>query len=272
MTDGKWINTPGAGGELLSNGDFGNWTAGLPNGWEYYNYLDGTRYVEQSGDGCRIIVLNAVLGLRQGITLPGKWYRVSVNVVSVASGSLVIYVSGNLIYNSPNTGLVLRTARGIATTWFYAAFNSATSDVTIDNVSVRQIPLSDLLSLYIPTAPDVSFGADLTVVSGTQAGLALNWDSSSSPANGVIAYIDGDKVKLEKCVAGVWTTVITAPVTYSANARLSVSKTGTQYQLHYNGAPVGSANTISDVGIVNNTRHGLFSTYEGNILDNCDLV
>lgn len=144
---------------------------------------------------------------------------------------------------------------------------SSSATANVDNLTAKEMSLSDLISVHASTTPDVFVGIDITVVSGTQAGLALNWDSSSSPSNGVIAYHDGANCKLEKCVAGVWTTIVSAAATYSANARLVVSKIGTAYRLYYNNALVGSG-TISDAGIVSNTLHGLFSTYEGNTLDN----
>ena len=65
-----------------------------------------------------------------------------------------------------------------------------------------------------------------------------------------------------------WTSVISAAATYSAGATMTVIKDGTSYSLFYNNAKVGSTSTISDAGLVSNTKHGLFSTYSGNTLDN----
>jgi hypothetical protein len=65
-----------------------------------------------------------------------------------------------------------------------------------------------------------------------------------------------------------WTSVISAAATYSANATLRVIKDGTSYSLYYNNAKVGSTATISDAALISNTKHGLFSTYSGNTLDN----
>jgi hypothetical protein len=53
-----------------------------------------------------------------------------------------------------------------------------------------------------------------------------------------------------------------------ANATIRVIKDGTEYRLFYNNVAIGSAGTISDSAIINNTLHGLFSTYSGNTLDN----
>ena len=74
--------------------------------------------------------------------------------------------------------------------------------------------------------------------------------------------------QLVRCVAGVYTDIISASVTYAAGATLRVIKDGTSYSLYYNNIQVGTTQTISDAGIVDNTIHGLFSTYSGNTLDN----
>ena len=39
----------------------------------------------------------------------------------------------------------------------------------------------------------------------------------------------------------------------------------------YNGAAVGTQQTITDAGIIDNTYHGCFSTYEGNTFSHFDV-
>ena len=111
-----------------------------------------------------------------------------------------------------------------------------------------------------------------TILEGTQAGLVLNLDDASSPANFVLAYHNGSYANLVKCVAGTYTSVISASATYAAGANLVVTKEGTSYTLYYNNAKIGATSTISDAGIVDNTLHGLFSTYSANQLDNFLLM
>ena len=64
--------------------------------------------------------------------------------------------------------------------------------------------------------------------------------------------------------------MISAETAFSANAELRVIKDGTTYRLYYNDTLIGTA-TISDASIINNTRHGLFSTDVKNTLDNFTL-
>ncbi len=109
---------------------------------------------------------------------------------------------------------------------------------------------------------------DLVITALTQAGLVLCLDDAATPANFLIAYHDGTKAHLEKCVAGTYTSLISAAAAYSANATLRVIKDGTSVDLFYNEVKVGTTQTVSDAGIKDNTIHGLFSTYPGNTLDN----
>lgn len=273
VSGGKAINTPNFGSELITNGTFDTDITGWLNyssTYTTFEWLSGTLHVIAGGSGGYMDspIISASVA---------KWYRVYFNV-ALTSGQLPKFtlarsdsgvLAGSVGYIQSANGANALTVRvtSISGGVRFFEFVDAASNHTIDNVSIKEFSLSETLSLHTSSTPDVFIGVDLSVTAGTQAGLALNWDSSSSPANGVIAYHDGANCKLEKCVAGVWTTVVSAAATYSANARLVVSKIGTAYRLYYNNALVGSG-TISDAGIVSNTMHGRFSTDAGNTLDN----
>ena len=96
---------------------------------------------------------------------------------------------------------------------------------------------------------------------GRQGGLVINLDSISTPANFVIAYLDGTNAKLDKCVAGTYTNVISGAVTFGATKNLKLVKSGNNYSLYY-GTPgsetqVGTTQAITSM---NGTIHGLFVT------------
>ena len=254
VSGGKAINTPSLGSELITNGDFSSAT-----GW-----TQETGWVIATG----VATATAAAGnsVYQSPLTSGKWYKAQYTVTSYTSGavrSIIGTINGS---TKTATGTYIQIARAAGTQLKINA-QSGTFTGVVDDVSTKELTLSSLLSLHASSTPDVFSSVDLVVATDTQAGLALNWDSSSNPQNGVIAYADGTNVKLEKCVAGVWTTVLSAVVTHSAGMRLVVSKIGSAYRVYCANALVGSA-TISDAGIINNTLHGRFLTDPSSNLDN----
>ncbi len=135
----------------------------------------------------------------------------------------------------------------------------------LDAASLELLSFSDMLSQVTSTTT-----SDVNVVVSiassprtTQAGLALNLDSSTNPQNGVFIYHDGTRVKVEKLVSGTYTSVASPTTTFVANAGLQVRKSGTSYAVYYNQTLVNTY-TISDAGIINNTIQARFNTYSGN--------
>lgn len=207
----------------------------------------------------------------------GNWYLVTIWVDTTAtvymhelSGNAQIdpnpllpdtsgaYVQFIATFRATHTGFslaILLNQDGAATMYY-------------DDASVKPLTLSTLFATLQHVTPDVLATVDLTVTHGTQAGLALCVDDPANPANFVIAIHDGANARLIKCVAGTYTSVISAAATYQAGAPLRVIKLGTTWRLHYNRAAVGSVSTISDAGIIDNTHHGLFSTYNPNRFEN----
>jgi hypothetical protein len=146
----------------------------------------------------------------------------------------------------------------------YAAQN-LNFDGAIDNLSLKPLLLSSLLSTLPCASADCDLSAAVTRTAGTQAGLVARLDSAASPANFIIAYLDGaGNVKVDKCVAGTYTNVIGGAVTYAAGRVLRLVCSGNDVSCYYNGAQVGATQTVADAGIVSNVRHGKFSTYAAN--------
>ena len=252
---GTVTNTPGVGGELVVNGGFGadtDWTKGT--GWTIAagvaTYVPGTESFLTS-----TFVASASV-----------WYRMEIDVVRAAAGSVAIEVGQSPSPSYTTTGVKVSTVRRINAVAFRVhAF--ATFDGDVDNASIKALTLSTLFASTTHSTADILATVAVTLIAGTQAGLVVNLDSAGSPANFVIAYHNGTNCLLEKCVAGTYTPVITAAATYSAGAELRVIKDGTAYRLYYNNALIGTG-TIADAGIISQTLHGLFSTYSANTLDN----
>lgn len=257
VSGAKAVNTPVTlGSEVIVNGDFSadaTWTKDA--GWTI-----------AGGVGVHSAVGSAE-AIYQNKGSNGVWYIYSFDVVSASGGTIYRWWMGGLLGNSiSTTGTKIATARATGSN-AVGVYANGSFVGTIDNVSLKALTLSELFASVSVSTADVLADVNVVVTAGTQAGLVLNLDSAATPANFVITYHNGTNVLIEKCVAGVYTTVLSAVATYSAGATLRVAKIGSAYRVYYNNALVGSV-TIADAGIISNSRHGLFSTYSQNSLDN----
>ena len=275
VSGGKAINTPSVGAELLTNSDFSAWTGDDPDGWTVVGTEDAGSYVTESSGKARIVSDGDLIGLTQSALTANHWYKTTLSITAVAAGAVALNPSALMVVSfRSSTGTQILTTVATAAS-FIINRSGGVTDVTVDDASAKELTFNELVSLSDISTADVMAGVSLVNGSGYLCGLALNWDSASSPANGVICALvlaDGvsSRVALLKCVAGVWSLVSLTIVTYSAGARLVVQKSGTEYRVYYNDALV-TAQTISDAGIVNNTLHGLFSTDASNVLNDLTI-
>jgi len=142
------------------------------------------------------------------------------------------------------------------------ALTAAAATLDVDNFSARPLTLSELFASVNPAlTADVHARIAVTLdgaLLGKQAGLVVNLDSAATPANFILAYLDGrGNAVLDECVAGVYTNKISAAVTYSAGALLYVIRSGTSCWLFYNNAQVGSVQTMT---VNTNKLFGMFKT------------
>lgn len=140
-----------------------------------------------------------------------------------------------------------------------------------DDVSLKAIPIADTMCASDFETPDVLASAEVTLTAGTQAGVVARLDDATTPANFLLAYHDGTNAHLEKCVGGTYTSLIDTAAAYSAGKRLIVVCDGNSVDLYYNDAKIGTTQTVSDAGIVDNTLHGTFSTYDSNTIDDLQV-
>lgn len=267
ISSNKNVITPSLGSELLTNGDMSSstgWTF-LSAGWAIGSgVLTATtvgRYTEA----------------RQGVSnssTTGQWYQGTVDVSGVSSGDFQYQVAGMLSTSNITNGAITRTVRSSGTTAYPFDVKATVEgqSAVFDNASLKPLTLSSLFSTVSTSDTDVVVSSDVTMTAGTQAGIVTNLDSTSSPANLLIAYHDGVYVKLDKNVGGTYTNLISAVATYGAGYTLRVitytSSGSLKVRVYYNNALIGSEQTVSDAGIISNTKHGLFSTYSGNSFDN----
>ena len=252
------VNTPVAGSDLIVNGGFAadtDWTKGA--GWTI------AAGVATATGGISTDLTAAVAPL----TL-GAWYEIAYTISGFAAGTCAVVIGAFVAQGNGSNGTKAITGRATSTA---LALRGAGFTGNADNLSAKALTLSELFASLQVSVADVLADVNATITANAQGGLVLNLDSAATPANFVIAYHDGQRAILEKCVAGTYTTVISANATYSAGATLRVIKSGTSYALYYNGAQVGATSTISDAGIISNTLHGLFSTSGLNSLDGLSI-
>ncbi len=199
------------------------------------------------------------------------WMYVTTGVASMRSiGAFMVFSVQDTI-GTGSWEQVLAVARATSTgAWEFGALSSGgAADFFVDDASVKPLTLSTLFASVETNTADVLVDVDIdTDPDGTQAGVVTNLDDAATPANFLIAYHNGVNVKLEKCVAGVYSTLIDTAAAFSAGATLRVIKDDDEVRVFYNNAVVGTVQTVSDVGIKDNTLHGMFSTDSGNQLDN----
>lgn len=125
----------GLGGELLTNGDFTNWTADDPDGWNVVGE-NATNYVTESSGACRLVSDGSTMELQQVILNVTKSYRVTMNITAI-TGTIAIRWGSGLEQNYNSTGLKSKDISPTQTT--FVVKRAASCDATFDDISVKEI-------------------------------------------------------------------------------------------------------------------------------------
>ncbi|MCX6786838.1 MAG: hypothetical protein NTU85_03455 [Candidatus Kaiserbacteria bacterium] len=281
----KAVGTPTLSGlEILVNADFelaANWVA-------YGSPTSQARSSDQAHGSStyswKVVTSASYQGCKQtglGVTL-GNWMLYSAYVYPGVSGNHQMY----RMDGSGANMLVVATKNATANQWSQIVgtaresvsgsagvmtIHSLTAAETFyaDDASIQVLTLASLIAVTPAATADIV--ADVTVTAlaiGTQAGLCLRCNSQSAPASFILVYHNGANVVVDKCVSGTYSNLASTVATYSTSYVLRVVCFGSSVQIYYNNVLIGAELTISDTEIINNTLHGLFSTYSGNSLDN----
>lgn len=274
-------NTPPESGQLLTNGgleewasatDLVGWTEGIGGG----NSINQEASVVRSGTyACRIDVVDSTNSafIQQTLTIPaGTWTRIRAYVrVSVATGLFSIYFGQDNTSRiiSPSTtewtlvDAVLPALADNPRVTFERRRSPDTYSIYLDDLQVDTFATPDLFATQDVGTADVLVGVRLDADPGDHAvGAALCLDDPDDPQNYLVVFrYLADRWRLIKCVAGAITVVATssAATPFAAGAWLWVAKGGDQVTVWYNGVRIISPQTVSDAGIVGNTRHGMFA-------------
>lgn len=249
----KAVATPALGAELIVNGNFAagtDWTLGA--GWAIgTGTLNGVATTADASQTVAPMTAN-------------RWYRVVYTISAYAAGAVAIISGIGFTSSRAANGTYTETLRSTGTNFAIRGTSAFTG--SIDNVSAKMLTTAELISSVLVATADVIAEVALTLTSGLTAGLVVNLDNAANPQNFIVCHINSDGILyLDEVVAGVFTNKIATAITYSAGAILRLVRDGTQCRVFYNGAVVGTLQTMT---ANTNTRHGLFSTSPNNSLDN----
>lgn len=283
VADGDLINTPVEGSELTTDGALELWNnpTALTN-WS--KSLAGTSTVNrESSDvhagtyACRLDVdaSNSNTAIYQGGTFTaGAVYRMTFYAKASTTGKTISVRGADNVLIATFATLTTAYAkytlitRGNGVSAFgplISRGSAASSSIYIDDISVKLLPLADLFKAFDAGVADIYLVVNITIVPGEWAGVFINLDSETTPANVVVAYYDGTTMRIDKRVGGTVTNLYTGAATNVDGARMSIRRSGNLVNVYYNKTAVGSTLTISDAGIVSNTLHGVFSSSSGNL-------
>lgn len=285
------VPVPMLGANTIVNGDFETWASATDAG-TWTETLAGTTTLNRDTDahgGTYALRIdtdgsNSLSSVRQNsIATAGKWYLMSIWLKGSAAGKFVSLGSQNFPWSSSvqraiTTGyaeyLVAGRASGANIILGMASgAGQANMSAWFDDVSLKEITLASMFSTR-PYSTHCTTKAACTVVAGTRAGVVANLDSASSPANGILASVDGSTARMTKLVNGVYTELVSQTITYVAGSFVEVRRAvGTNnYTLYYNGSAVGAAQTVNDASVISGVLHGFFNSYSGNLLTQFSCV
>lgn len=261
-------NTPTLGSQLITNSDFATDTSG----WTAVNSSLASVTGGVSGNCLEVTNVGANKGYAyQAVaTTVGQWYYAEVKFKN--GTSITNYrcgtSPGDNSYFQKNNSSVAWSGRAFyfrattTTTYISLGTDTALDGYTIyyDDITIKQVTLSKIMCTVSTSYRDIDMSIENTNAQYSDNGLILNMDSTSNPQNFVLVTVNANNpyITLTKCVNGIYTIVYSTSITYVAGALVRVVKSGNSYQMYYNGVAKGTAQTISDIEIINNTIHGMW--------------
>lgn len=243
--------TPSAGSELITNGDFSAWTGDDPDGWIVGSETPGSIEITErgplqgyaGGGGGAACIYNSPgtsFIVRQRPLTVGRFFVGSVDMTNYVGGALQWYWSGGDISHPIfNMGAAVTLAVTLVAVddWIWLRVQDANTDVTIDDVSYKQ--LSNTMQLTDHAQPYGDFSVWLTRTAYHVGGVVFNYTDDDNFA--VVFNRGDDKLVLLSWVSGTPTIIGTWSYTYAADAKLTARRhiDGT-IDIIYNGATIVS--------------------------------
>jgi len=133
------------GSELVTNGDFANWTGDNPDDWTLIGTEDANNYVTEDSSKCRIVSDGTDIGILQTILTIGQIYYYSVDVVTATTGRLNFSDGVASLAQLDTVQTYAGTFIAQGTQLKIRRFQPAESaDIVIDNVIIKPLKVADL--------------------------------------------------------------------------------------------------------------------------------
>ncbi len=284
-TGGNAVNTPVTfGAEKVTNTGFeGTFSGGLAPNWLSLTGTATESADAHGGSKAQQFQSTAAGGrVYQDVAVTNhKYYLMSawVKRVSGTAGDIFTGMSNGVTEtltdavtaSSYTQVFVTERARGATMNVRALRGTSVSSDVAlVDDVSVTELSIPELIRVTDAGSSDFVIVMKATAARGLHYGIAANVDNPANPQNFVLLVMEGNAVRLLKCVAGVFTEVASAALGRTNGAETILTKSGTEYHAIHNSVALttNAGSTIADAGIVSNTYHGIFSTHSSITFDN----
>jgi hypothetical protein len=131
------------GRDIVINGNFSNWTGDDPDSWTVIGEDGVNNQITENSGQVRLISDGTLIGIRQDVISVGKAYEISIEVTDISSGGIKVFVASTQVGNSittTGTHTIEFTVGSTAALYIYR--NTGTTDVSFDNVEVRQVDIS----------------------------------------------------------------------------------------------------------------------------------
>lgn len=274
IVSGKLVATPATtGGNILVNGDFE--TGNPPTGWS----ASGGNSIAQNGDtrpgssgsNSALVTVGgsayAISRSMSGSFVGGRFYQTK---YWGKRGTNTQYGVGiqEQIYENNTSWEEKQYGRVSPSTAGTANLLGSTGTFYVDDIEVKQLVTNHIFAVREFNKSDLDISVKITKTGKDYGGIVLCLDDTTTPTDYLLIGIDGyditaasrvHTVRVGKVVGGTYTLLQNLSITYVDDAILRVLKNGQAIKIYYNGVEFGEDIIVTDSGLINNTKHGLFS-------------
>jgi len=179
------------GSEEITNGDFADWTADVPDSWSVVDSGDASSNVTQNPTGqCQIISDGTLTYIQQNSLVIGVDYRLQYDITNYVSGLLLL----DLTVDIPlETSIGSYSVDFTATSGGFVIKRQGACNVTIDKISVKEVTRDNVPRIdysgggcpHILAEPQrtnlITYSEDFSQSAWVKSGVTLTSNYSTSP-------------------------------------------------------------------------------------------